>query len=188
MARAQVAQTRRFTNEAGSHTDTSTSDERAGHVRVEVKGVEPSASAVRRPFWGVWGPGRTGLIGPLNCGFGPQRISAIPTVSQRDAGRMRDEIGPTDGSALSARRRCADARTHARGRRWGVCTFVRAPGRNRTKGRRVAPAFVEVKAIYSLTVSPEVETSTAIETLEGETHGLRHDSCETPVVGKAPAC
>ncbi len=60
---------------------------------MEVSGFEPPTSAVRRPFRGVSGPGRTGPIGLLNCGFGPQRIAAFLGVSQRDAGRMRDEIG-----------------------------------------------------------------------------------------------
>jgi len=67
---------------------------------VEVSGFEPPTSAVRRPFRGVSGPGRTGPIGLLNCGFGPQRIAAFLGVSQRDAGRMRDEIGVMGGSVV----------------------------------------------------------------------------------------
>jgi len=48
---------------------------------VEVKGVEPSTSAVRRPSRGIFAPGQSGRIRALNCDFGPQRILAFPEVS-----------------------------------------------------------------------------------------------------------
>ena len=65
-------------------------------LKVEVRGVEPPDLCRAKAFPGGFVTWRTTPIGPLACGFGPQRISACLGVSQRDAGRMRDEVSRKD--------------------------------------------------------------------------------------------
>ena len=58
---------------------------------VEMSGFEPSTSAVRRPYSGVSGPGRTGVMGPLTW---PAML--VPSGSWRFEGflsALRDKCG-----------------------------------------------------------------------------------------------
>jgi hypothetical protein len=80
-----------------------------------------------------------------SCDLGElaHRVSELRFWSSADLGvfpgflsAMRDECGTRlarrTPQFFSARTRWAGVRTHARGRRWDVCTSVGASGRNRT--------------------------------------------------------